>query len=73
MARRPANNRRIRIQLGILGLVVGIGAFVLIFVLAPMSTDPGRVGEILGSIGGPAIGIGLVLFNWGLFTKPVNR
>lgn len=55
-----------------LGLVVGAGAFILIFVLAPASTDPGRVGQILGSVGGAAGAIGLVLLIWGLFTRPVT-
>lgn len=73
MAVRPDNKRLRRILLGVLGLVVGIGAFVLLFVLAPLSDDPREVGRILGSIGGGAGGIGLILLIWGLFTRPVGR
>lgn len=73
MAVRADNKRLRRILLGVIGLVVGIGAFVLLFVLAPGSNDPGEVGRILGSIGAVAGGLGLLLVIWGLFTRPVKR
>lgn len=73
MAVRPDNKRLRRILLGALGLIVGIGAFVLIYVLAPLSDDPGEVGRILGTVGGAAGGIGLILLVWGLLTRPVDR
>lgn len=73
MAVRPDNKRLRLILLGVLGLIVSIGAFVLIAVLAPASNNPGEVGRILGSVGGAAGVLGLTFVIWGLLTRPAPR
>ncbi|KJZ20200.1 hypothetical protein [Loktanella sp. S4079] len=68
MARR--NLRRTRmIILSCFGFTICAGAFILLSILAPISTDPELVGQTLGRIGGAAGFAGLAAAVMALFVR----
>lgn len=73
MTRRPDDKRLRRLILGILFIVLAIGAAVLLGVIAPLSDDPEGVGRLLGGVAG-ALGVaGVLMVLVGLMTPRLPR